>query len=411
MKKLVACALAGMLTVSVLGSVAGKNVYAEDGKTVYVASHQITVHTESETDSPSEMIPYRTALIDTGNSYGTWKELNYNGKTVWWYPSNGELKESLPETNYTGNNKYQTKALSIAKKIYTEWKTGYGHNASDGKVHSDGKYYFDCSGFVSYVMDHAMQSELPVYNISADIAELYKTKNIYNKGFAGECKVKTVCEGTLDEDKLQPGDVLFFTINDKDGKCDHCGLYLGNGEMMHSTHNFGGSVRLMPIHGFYDQVDKDRDINRFIAAKRYLPTAVKAANKKAYAAASTTTIYKNFGENAKKLTSIRLMKPLTVLYTDNGNWAYVKLANGKKGFTLLDNICTNLEGKGISCTVRNNGLKLFTKKSQSAKSITLNKGKKVSLRGQSGNYYKVKYNGKYYYIYTPKSIADKLTTY
>ncbi|MBE5905784.1 MAG: hypothetical protein E7277_03175 [Lachnospiraceae bacterium] len=401
MKKFLAYALSATMVLGMFGAVGAKKAHAEEEKTVYVASHLIKVHTEDNSKSPEEMIPYRTCLTDTGetNPYGKWKKLIYNGKTVWWWPDDGELKESLPETNYKGNTTYQTKVLETAKKIYSEWPTAYGHNASDGKM-KNGKYYFDCSGFVSYVMDKAMSKYLPVYNISADITELYKTTSIYNKGFDGECKVKTVCNGKLDMDKLQPGDVLFFSIN---GYRDHCSLYLGNGEMMHSTHNFDGSVRLMPVKGFYEE--------HFVAAKRYLPTTVKAANKKAYAAASTTTIYKNFGENAKKLTSIRLMQPLTVLYTDNGNWAYVKLANGKKGYTLLTNVCTNLAGKGISCRVRNNGLKLLAGKSQSAKSITLNKGKKVSLHGKSGNYYKVKYNGKYYYIYTPKSIADKLTTY
>lgn len=401
MKRLVTYVLAVTMMLGLLVVVPDREVRAEGEKTVYVASHQITVHDDPSNEN-GQKLPYRTQLIEIGKTKknSEWVELKYNGETVWWYPSDGELSESIPETNYSGENKYQTAALQVAKKIFTEWETDYGHGASDGKPNEKGKRVFDCSGFVSYVMDTAMAKYLPVYNISANIDDLYNTKSIYNKGFSGECKVKTVCDGALDESKLQPGDVLFFSI---DKTRDHCGLYLGNGEMMHSTHNFDGSVRLMPIHGFYEE--------RFVCAKRYLPTSVTTANKKAYAAASTTTIYKNFGENAKKLTSIRLMQPVTVLYTDNGNWAYVKLANGKKGFTLIENICTNLAGKGISCSVRNDGLKLLEKKSQNAKSITLKKGKKVSLRGKSGNYYKVKYNGKYYYIYTPKSIADKLTTY
>lgn len=402
MKKAVVYVLAAVLAISMLSVAIGSKSHADEGKTKYVISHQITVHKEDNNASEAVKLPYRTEVYDTGrtNKYGSWRELIYNGNTVWWWPEDGEISDSLPVTNFSGSTEYQSAALSVAQEIYTQWKTGYGHNASDGTVAADGKRYFDCSGFVSYVLDKAMSRFLPVYNVSANIADLYETTSIYNRGFAGEFIAETVCEGTLDMATLRPGDVLFFDLKGYPG---HCGLYLGNGEMLHSTENFDGSVRLMPVKGFYEE--------HFISAKRYLPDVVAPARKKAYAAASTTTIYKNSGENATKLTSIRLMQPMKVLYTDNGNWAYVELANGKKGFTLLENVCTNLAGKGIDCTVRNDGLKLLKKKFQSAKSITLKRGKKVSLRGRSGNYYKVKYNGKFYYIYTPKSIADKLTTY
>ncbi len=380
----------------------------EQGKTMYVAVRNINLHTAASNESDDFLIPYREQVTVTGRQ-GGWLKLEYQGKAYYYYNSTGEetLKESLPEPNFTGNNEYQQAALSVAKKIYEQWDTAYGHKASNGEKAPDGKYYFDCSGFVSYVMDQAMQNEVPMYNLSANIETLYNTTGICNKGLKGEINAEVVCKGTFDESKLQPGDVLFFNVKTEGGLSskgyNHCSIYLGNGEMIHSSHSFSGKVRTMPVDSFYRE--------GFVEAKRYLPEQVSPANKKHWAAASTTKIYVSEDSDGKVLKQISLMDTVTVLYTDNNNWAYVKLSNGKKGYTLIKNLCSDLSGKGITCKVRRSGLKLYKRASKSSKSITLSAGKKVSLRGKTGNYYKVKYQGSWYYIYAPGKIADKLTTY
>ena len=142
--------------------------------------------------------------------------------------------------------------------------------------------------------------------------------------------------------------------------------------MIHSSHSFSGKVRTMPVDSFYRE--------GFVEAKRYLPEQVSPANKKHWAAASTTKIYVSEDSDGKVLKQISLMDTVTVLYTDNNNWAYVKLSNGKKGYTLIKNLCSDLSGKGITCKVRRSELKLSKKASKSSKSITLSAGKKVSLR-------------------------------
>ncbi|MGN0311556.1 MAG: NlpC/P60 family protein [Lachnospiraceae bacterium] len=380
----------------------------EQEKVMYVAVRNINLHKDLANQEPNLLIPYREQVIVTGRK-GGWVILKYQGESYYYYMGDNTdtLQESLPEPNFTGNNEYQQAALSIAKKIYEEWDTAYGHKASNGEKAPDGKYYFDCSGFASYVMDQAMQNEVPMYNLSANIETLYNTTGICNKGLKGEINAKVVCEGTFDESKLQPGDVLFFNVKTEGGLSsrgyNHCGIYLGNGEMIHSSSSFDGKVRTMPIDSFYQE--------GFAVAKRYLPEKVSPANKKHWAAASTTKIYVNKDSDGKVLKTISLMDTVTVLYTDNNNWAYVKLSNGKKGYTLIKNLCSDLSGKGITCKVRNSGLKLYKKANKNSKSITLSAGKKVSLRGKTGNYYKVKYQGSWYYIYAPGKIADKLTTY
>ena len=379
----------------------------EQEKVMYVAVRNINLHKEIN-DSTRFLIPYREQVTVTGRQ-GGWLKLKYQGESYYYYMGDNTdaLQESLPEPNFTGNNEYQQAALSVAKQVYEEWDTAYGHGDSTGEPAADGKYYFDCSGFASYVMDQAMQNVVPMYNVSADIKTLYNTTGICNKGLKGEINAKVVCEGTFDESKLQPGDVLFLNVKNEGGLSsrgyNHCGIYLGNGEMIHSSHSFDGKVRIMPIDSFYQ--------DGFVMAKRYLPETVTPANKKHWAAASTTKIYVNKDSDGKVLKTISLMDTVTVLYTDNNNWAYVKLSNGKKGYTLIKNLCSDLSGKGITCKVRNSGLKLYKKANKNSKSITLSAGKKVSLRGKTGNYYKVKYQGSWYYIYAPGKIADKLTTY
>lgn len=383
---------------------------AEDACDMYVAVRNINLHTQPNNESDSKLIPYRekVTVLERGGNTG-WVTIRYQGEKYYFYEPEGEeyVKEKLPEPSFEGNTVYQKKALTIAKDIFENWDTAYGHQASDGKPSADGKYYFDCSGFVSYIMNGAMKDTVPLYNISANIETLGETTSIYNKGLTGEFKAQTICEKDYREELLQPGDVLFFDIA-SEGATDkreynHCGVYLGNGEMIHSSHSFDGSVRLMLIDEFYQE--------KFVKARRYLPEKVVAANKKHWAAASTTIVYKNSGKDGEVLTKISLMQSVTLLYTDNGNWSYVKLSNGKKGYILTKNLCSNLAGKGISCRVRNSGLKLYKKTSTKSDYITVKAGSKVSLRGNKGKFYKVKYKEKWYYIYAPKKIADKLTTY
>ncbi|MBE5905554.1 MAG: NlpC/P60 family protein [Lachnospiraceae bacterium] len=259
MKKVVAYFLSAICAIGLLAEAAPLNAVQASGRTAYVALHQITVHTSDDNDSKEEYIPYRTKVTKYTNEEDGWIKLKVNGKIRWHYSHEGEnsLVYSMPKPNFKGQNKYQTRVLKVAKKVYTKWKTAYGHNASEGKKAKNGKRYFDCSGFVSYCLNTGMHKYSKKYQLSKNIKTIYNTKKV------GKWKVKKILSNKLKESKLKPGDVLFFKLNGGKDKYDHCAIYLGNGEMIHSTHNFGGKVRLMPLTGIYE--------DGFVAAKRYIP--------------------------------------------------------------------------------------------------------------------------------------------
>lgn len=157
---------------------------------------------------------------------------------------------------------------------YTTQKTEYVHHESTGKDEDgNGKIGFDCSGFVSCVLNQVMQKYVKCYRMTANLQQLHDTEIAYNNGYESQFTATTVCKGTIDWDKLCPGDVLFF--NSPGGKknpypYNHCALYLGNKRMIHSTSSAGG-VAVRDVDGFY--------ITSFESARRYIPTVqVKPLN-------------------------------------------------------------------------------------------------------------------------------------
>ncbi len=72
---------------------------------------------------------------------------------------------------------------------------------------------FDCSGFVSYV---------------------FTNSGVYNTGRLGANGLRDLCRKVSVED-VQPGDIVFFegTMGDDVAGVTHCGIYVGNGMMIH----------------------------------------------------------------------------------------------------------------------------------------------------------------------------------
>ena len=85
----------------------------------------------------------------------------------------------------------------------------YGGNDRDGA---------DCSGFVSQVFLKALDIKLP--RSSAEMSDY--------------------CTNKVKRNKLQPGDLVFFdTTKARSGKVSHVGLYVGDGNMIHSSTSKG----------------------------------------------------------------------------------------------------------------------------------------------------------------------------
>ncbi len=90
----------------------------------------------------------------------------------------------------------------------------------------NGPKVFDCSGFTKYVYAH--------FGIS--IPRTAYTQGYWNKG----TKITSISA-------LQIGDLVFFnTMGDSD-LCDHAGIYLGNGQIIHAS---SGSARKVVISNF-----------------------------------------------------------------------------------------------------------------------------------------------------------------
>ena len=78
---------------------------------------------------------------------------------------------------------------------------------------------FDCSGFVSYV---------------------FTTSGVYNTGRLGAKGLHSLCRNVPD-DQAQPGDIEFFegTMGADVAGITHCGIYVGNGMMLHCGNPIG----------------------------------------------------------------------------------------------------------------------------------------------------------------------------
>ncbi|HEY6895244.1 MAG TPA: C40 family peptidase [Rhodanobacteraceae bacterium] len=94
---------------------------------------------------------------------------------------------------------------------------------------------FDCSGFVRYVYQQALGSELPA-NSTSQFAE-------------GD---------RVDKDELRMGDLVFFKTHGK--RVSHVGIYLDNGLFIHAPSR-GKRVRI-------DHLDESYWAKRFAGAKR-----------------------------------------------------------------------------------------------------------------------------------------------
>ena len=78
---------------------------------------------------------------------------------------------------------------------------------------------FDCSGFVSYV---------------------FTNSGVYNTGRLGAKGLRSLCR-TVPDDQAQPGDIVFFegTMGADVAGITHCGIYVGNGMMLHCGNPIG----------------------------------------------------------------------------------------------------------------------------------------------------------------------------
>lgn len=394
----------------------GKAASDFNAKQMYVGVRSVTLYSDTNKSSQSVAVPYRDRIYEIktvfSNPSGEWIQVYYNRKILYYYKAadSNSLVESIPEPKYQGKTPWQQQVLDNLKFIIENWDTKYAHQSSMGVMDEDGKYGFDCSGLSAYVINKTMQTFVPTYRLSRSIVTLYESDVLYNLGVNGEFRAQTICEGVLDESKLEPGDILFFNLNtEENGEqhergYNHCGIYIGDGEMIHSSHSFDGKVRIMPLTGIYN--------TKFVKARRYLPESISKIGELNYTTLTTTKIYEEKTVSSNVVSKVGLEVPVELLFTDiNGTWAYVRMSDGKQGFVLSKYLCKSIREQGINCYVRGN-LKLYRYLDTKREYRSVVKGTCMTFYGRvgAGNFYEVGYAGETYYIYATEGVEALIST-
>ncbi len=299
-------------------------------KTRYVNIPKIWLYDAPDVASDSKPIRYM-AKVELGKrvsstSQANWYRCFYKDRLYYLRIEKEEdvLTSKKRKFQYTGETKRQQQIIDLALEISEEWETTYAHGQSNGVPNSKGVYGFDCTGLVKYIFGTVMQKSVPTFRLYADIDTLYETDSIYNAGYPGEFFASDV-----KKKNIQPGDVLFFTSladgSDSDS-IGHCGIYLGSNEFVHSTSAWSDAVCIMPLSDTY--------LENLVAIRRYLPKTVTPANTAVRLRKDSET-YSLYSERSRKssvITKVSGGDTVTVLFTDNADWAYVQAENGKKGF-------------------------------------------------------------------------------
>ena len=273
---------------------------------------------------------------------GKWQKVRLGNKTKNYYLWTPKGRTNLVKTcaknrTYTKSSytKYQNQVIKKSM-AYLKYTTAYDFDKkeSDG-VKRNGKYTFHCSGFASFITNKVMTQYAPPYSITANMAQLWDTTFILNEGLTGQMKAVKVCGSTLDKSKLKAGDILFFKMTSDD--VDHCAIYLGNGNFIHSTKtckdtyfekgkDSDGGVCIAPLRDVYKST--------FAGAKRYLPNTVKTADVDMTAKKKTKLYSTRECKSGTNTAEISAKEEVKLLYTykigSNVN-AYVKYGD-KKGY-------------------------------------------------------------------------------
>lgn len=99
---------------------------------------------------------------------------------------------------------------------------------------TSGPNTFDCSGFTCYLIKQAYDIVIP--------------HNAYKQGYDNTyAKIESV-------DELEPGDLVYFNTNTYDNdKCDHTGLYIGDGRFIHASSKYKEVIISNLDEGFYNE--------------------------------------------------------------------------------------------------------------------------------------------------------------
>lgn len=172
----------------------------------WVCGTDVRMRAGAGTDTAILRVTSYGETVEITGVCGEWYRVNAGGMSGYIrgdYVSLGEYDGSTAPTEFAGTIGQQI--VSFAKQYLGTPYVWAGSSPSTG---------FDCSGFVSYVFKSMG------YQTSRTAANIY-----YNNGTS------------VDYANLQPGDAVFFASSSE--AIGHVGIYIGNGEFIHSSSGAG----------------------------------------------------------------------------------------------------------------------------------------------------------------------------
>lgn len=301
----------------------------------YVSVPKVKLHTHPDSESPEISLRYMDE-VKLGQAVitretGTWYRV-YHQDTLYYMlmqPDTMDLTSDKSQFRYTPQTTLQKNVLDLALDICNNRNTTYVPGGA-GEVNADGAYQFDCSGLVTYILNNAMQPSIPTYRLSASMSRLAQTDVVYNAGFPGEFRAIDV---PLEE--IRTGDVLFFRSQldlVPSEEMGHCSIYLGNNEFIHCTSVWEDAVCIMPLIG--DFRDNLLAIRRFIPESPTPAETVKVIN----GPYRRYKIYTEKNSSSEVVATPCQGDALTVLYTNNDDWAYVRTMSNSYGWFRLEHL-------------------------------------------------------------------------
>ena len=188
-----------------------------------VDATRLNVRAEASLDARiiGALYEYETVTVITKT--GDWYKINFNGEIGFVHKDflvvvrRGEARIQIEPQSEEGRELAQ-QVVDIAKE-YIGTPYVWGGASPDG---------FDCSGFVYYV---------------------YKQMGVELNRVASEQNRNGI---PVPLDQLEPGDLVFFWNKQFYSEINHVGIYIGNGEFIHSPQS-GDVVKIMPIDSPYYQ--------------------------------------------------------------------------------------------------------------------------------------------------------------
>lgn len=386
--------------------------FARETQTLYVKDSFVNLYATPDATSESITIPYRTEVkyigVESSSQAGTWKQIQYQDAAYYMWEDIGQekLSETRSEGNYSSENPYVQQVLDEALNIIHNQNTTYRRNDSTGIPDENGKYGYDCSGFVSYCIKKVMRQAIPTFDYYAKVDSMYALTTLYNEGLPGEYQIADVA---LED--IQPGDVIFFNLAEESGDetenefmPNHVGIYLGNQEFIHCTHyNWGGDgVYIMPMDEYYT--------SSITGIKRFIPASVQSAETTMYFAGFRINLRDADSIDSNIVATAYGNEAATVLFTSE-NWAYISY-NGENYFIGLTYLSSNpflgeAEPKILGII---KGTLYSAPTSESEEKVTIYAGEEVDFKGQffDSLFYVISYQGIDWYFYTEQDINDIL---